>query len=269
MGTALQAAGLPPGAPAERFVLERPEAVRAVHRAHAAAGARILLTATLGAAAPRLAAAGLDTTPARVCRAAVALARGAWPWPAEVEVAGVIGPTGLGACAEGADALAEVAAALAAAGVDRFWVETMVDPAEAQLAVTAARAYGRPVAATLVAQPPAAPGEPWRAADGGPLGAALRRLVLAGADAVGVNCTPGLAHLDSLAGLVAEAAAGRPGILKPGLPPGHLLPPHRFAVRLAPLARAHGLWVGGCCGTTAVHLAALRRALESTEALRC
>ncbi|HSN89777.1 MAG TPA: homocysteine S-methyltransferase family protein, partial [Anaeromyxobacteraceae bacterium] len=90
MGTALIARGLPPGAFPEEWALERPEEVAAVHAAHAAAGAGLVLTCTFNAAAPRLEA-RLD--PARIeaaCAAAVRLARGAAPGAL---VAGALGPT--------------------------------------------------------------------------------------------------------------------------------------------------------------------------------
>ncbi|GIX07955.1 MAG: hypothetical protein KatS3mg115_2358 [Candidatus Poribacteria bacterium] len=49
MGTMLIAQGLPSGESPDRWVLERPEAVLAVHRAYRQAGAQVLLTDTFGA----------------------------------------------------------------------------------------------------------------------------------------------------------------------------------------------------------------------------
>uniref|UniRef100_UPI001F567606 homocysteine S-methyltransferase family protein n=1 Tax=Anaeromyxobacter oryzisoli TaxID=2925408 RepID=UPI001F567606 len=100
MGTALLARGLPAGALPETWLRSRPEELARVHAEHAAAGARVILTCTFNAAAPRLAAAlpGVELAP--LCRTAVALARRAAPGAA---IAGDLGPTGLVAPGGAAD----------------------------------------------------------------------------------------------------------------------------------------------------------------------
>ena len=75
MGTMLQAAGLPPGKTGEFWVLERPEAVAAVHRAYVEAGAELILTCTFGGTRPRLARSGLAERVAEVNRRAVEIGR--------------------------------------------------------------------------------------------------------------------------------------------------------------------------------------------------
>ena len=70
MGTMLQQAGLPAGAPPETMNLAAPQAVEAVHTAYAAAGADILTANTFGASRRKL---GED--PAPYIAAAVAIAR--------------------------------------------------------------------------------------------------------------------------------------------------------------------------------------------------
>ena len=59
-GTMLQAAGLEPGQCPELWNLQRPEAVRAVAAAYAAAGADLVLTNTFGGSEPLLARHGLE-----------------------------------------------------------------------------------------------------------------------------------------------------------------------------------------------------------------
>ena len=54
MGTLLQDKGLDDGGSGELWNVDRPEAVRAVHRAYCEAGARILTTNTFGGTRPRL-----------------------------------------------------------------------------------------------------------------------------------------------------------------------------------------------------------------------
>ena len=82
---------------------------------------------------------------------------------------------------------------------------------------------------------------------------------------MGVNCTlPG--STQALGALVARCAGalGVPLVAKPsaGLP-GAVASPEAFAAGALELVRAGASWVGGCCGVTAEHLAALAFALRS------
>jgi len=140
MGTMLQAAGLPPGASPEGWLLDNPDAVRDVHRAYVEAGANMVLTCTFGGTRARLERSGLAERLAEINRRAVEIAREAAG--DEVYVAGDIGPLGeflapLGKMTyEQAVAIfAEQAAALAQAGVDVLYIETMSDLNEIRAAV--------------------------------------------------------------------------------------------------------------------------------------
>ncbi len=264
MGTALLARGLPAGALPEEWILTRPEEIAAVHAEHAAAGARILLTCTFSAAAPRLEA---RIDPARVealCGWAERLARSASRGGL---VAGAVGPTGLAPpLGPGAPASALEAryvrpfAALAAAGVDLLWIESQHDLGEARAALRAARRIGLPAAVTFTLEERdgafRAPGAP----------TALDWLVAAeaeGAAAVGVNCVFPGAALDALA-RDACARLRVPFVAKPspGLP-GALLSPGAFANALRPALAAGVRLAGGCCGAGGDHLRALAAALEA------
>jgi 5-methyltetrahydrofolate--homocysteine methyltransferase len=267
MGTALLARGLPAGALPEEWILSRPEEIAAVHAAHAAAGARVLLTCTFSCAAPRLEA---RVDPARVealCGWAERLARGA---SRGALVAGALGPTGLspplGAGAPAALLRARYArpfAALAAAGVDLLWIESQHDLAEALTALAAARETGLPAVVTF--------GFPERdgrfvAPDGKGALEWLRALEGEGAAAAGMNCVfPGQA-LDALAAEAAQRVR-IPLVLKPspGLP-GALLTPEDFAAALRPALAAGVRLVGGCCGAGPEHLRALGAALALASA---
>lgn len=263
MGSALIAGGLPPRALPEGWVLARPEAVAAVHRGHAAAGARLLLTCTFNLSGPRLEEHGLGGEVQAIAVAAVRLARGAGPG---VRVAGAIGPTALAMPGSRSHpSPAELRAryegpfrALAAAGADLLWTESNWDLEEARVALSAARATGLAAAATL--SPVLTAGKP-SLPDGPPLAEALRALQEDGAAAVGLNCTlPGL----DLAALSAGLAPGLeiPLVMKPsaGLP-GAVIGAEAFAAGIAAAVRAGARWVGGCCGAGPEHLAALARAL--------
>lgn len=268
MGTALIARGLPPGAFPEEWILSRPEEISAVHAAHAAAGARVLLTSTFMCASPRLEA---RVDPARIealCGWAERLARGASRGGL---VAGCVGPTALvpplgpGASADTLRArYARPLDALAAAGVDLLWIEGQYDPIELRAALAAARATGVATVVTF--------GFPERDGRLRPPGGdeALALLLAAEADgaaAVGINCAfPGPA-LDAL---VAEGMARLrvPLALKPspGLP-GALLPPDAFARALRPALELGVRLVGGCCGAGPDHLRALGAELAAHHAV--
>ena len=231
-GTALLGRGLPPGARPDEWVLARPEEVRTVHAGHVAAGAQVVLTCTFSL--------GRSADPAALARAAVRLAREA----GAARVAGAVGPEGDLGAAFGA---------LALAGADLLWAETHWDLSRARLALAAARTTGLPAVVTVAftdGERPELPG-------GGAVEEALRTLAADGAAAVGVNC---VAPSDALARLVARVAPalGVPFVAKPspGLP-GSVLPPEAFADRVRPLVEAGAAWVGGCCGATAEHVAAL------------
>jgi 5-methyltetrahydrofolate--homocysteine methyltransferase len=255
MGTALLDRGLAPGLLPEDWVLHRPWEVAAVHAAHRAAGAEVLLTCTFNLA--RLDSGGTDLDAGEVARRAVALARLARP----VAVAGCVGATGLAgrdgrgpSPAEFRERYGLACGALAAAGADLLWVETQLDLEEARAALSAARRTGLPVVTTVFLVP--APGG-MAALDGIPGVDLLEALWRDGAAAVGVNC---VAPDAALARVIAQAAAlvPVPLVVKPnaGLP-GQPVGPAGFAAGVAAAVRAGATLAGGCCGAGAAHLRAL------------
>jgi 5-methyltetrahydrofolate--homocysteine methyltransferase len=272
MGTALMARGLPAGMPPEAWLLspEGAAAVGEIHAGHAKAGARIVLTATFGGSPIRLADGPAAGRLREVCRAAARIARGAVP-PA-VLVAGDVGPTGALLAPYGAlepsaarEAFAEQAAELAAAGVDLLWVETMGDLAEARAGVEGAcdGAPGLPVVATLTF-------ERGRTLFGDRPEAAAAALAELGVAAVGANCGSGFdVVLDVLPGLaagapglpiVAKANAGRPVVAANGTVSYPATPAAAGLYARRALELGASL-VGGCCGTTAEHVAAIAAAI--------
>jgi 5-methyltetrahydrofolate--homocysteine methyltransferase len=264
MGTALLARGLPAGELPEAWLEARPGEIARVHREHAAAGARVILTCTFNVAAPRLATALPGADVAALCRTAVALARRAAPGAA---IAGDLGPTGLappgGPAPDPAELrgrYARAAAALASAGADLLWIESQWDLAEARVALAAARATGLPAAVTFTLAERYGDLE---APDGTDAEALLTAAALDGALAVGVNCVaPGKA----LARLADWAARKLPVPFvakpSPGLP-GAVLSPAAFAAALRPSIVAGLRVAGGCCGATAEHLRAIAPVLTA------
>jgi len=272
MGTLLQDKGLEAGAPGELWNLENPDAVRAAHAAYAEAGARLLTTNTFGGTRPRLELHGLGERVGEVNRTAAQLARSVAD-ERGLLVAGDLGPTGellapLGTMTrEQAQALfAEQLIGLVEGGIDLVLVETLSDLGEADAALAAARevAPGLPVAVTMSFDTNVRTMMGVRPVE------AVLHLAAAGADAVGANCGRGPEEMEIIA---AEMANARPGDVlliaqsNSGLPqvvgdhfeydatPGDLA---AHASRLADLGID---LVGGCCGSTPAHIAAIRAIL--------
>jgi 5-methyltetrahydrofolate--homocysteine methyltransferase len=271
-GTQLQQLGLRPGESCERWVLDQPEKVRLVHRRYLDAGADLLTTNTFGGTALALAAHGLAERAAGINRAAARLAREvagarAWVLGDVGPFGGLLEPFGETDPAAASAAFREQAAALLDGGADAILVETMSDPAEAALAIAAAREAGaRLVIATFAFQHTPSG---FRTMMGAGAPAVVRAALDAGADIVGANCGTQLS-LDDYAALCARlvaAAAGAPVIVQPnaGSPERdgdrmvYRTTPEAFADAAARCIALGARIVGGCCGTTPAHIAASAR----------
>lgn len=274
-GTMLFERGLSTGDAPERVCLERPELLSEIAALYLEAGAEVVTTNTFGANPERLALHSLSDRLEEICRAAVAAVRRAVGDRAFVS--GSIGPTGkllapLGDLdpAVAHAGFARQAAALAAAGADLLCVETMTDLVEASLAVRAAReaAPGLPVVASMSFE--ATRRGFFTVMGVGPARAAVR-LEMAGASVVGANCGEG----DAMPGIARELKEGcdlpvavRPNAGLPTLVKGVLVYPETpevMASRVPALLEAGVMLIGGCCGTTPAHVAAMRDVLDGRE----
>lgn len=224
--------------------VSRPDDVLAIHRRDVAAGADALVTNTFGANRHALARFGRERQVASINRRAVALARVA-AGPGRF-VLGSIGPT----AAADPPSYREQAACLLEAGVDALLMET--HRAEQAILALEQLRHVRQVSllVSLFAWPE-------------PLRETVHQLESLGAAALGANCQLGM----SAARHTAEALrriSSLPLIVKPaaGLPCESLETPASFADAL-PAFRALGpILIGGCCGTTEEHVAALRAACQ-------
>lgn len=268
MGTLLQDAGLEDGAPGELWNLDNQDAVRAAHAAYAEAGARILTTNTFGGTRPRLDMHGLGDRLAEVNRNAARIARSVAD-ERGLLVAGDLGPTGellapLGTMtSEDATALfAEQLAALVEGGIDLVLVETLSDLGEADAALAAARqvASDLPVIVTMSFDTNLRTMMGVRPAD------AVAHLAEAGADAVGANCGRGPGEMEVIAAelaqartgdllLVAQSNAGLPQVVGDHFE--YDATPGELAAHAGRLAELGIDLVGGCCGSTPAHIAAV------------
>jgi 5-methyltetrahydrofolate--homocysteine methyltransferase len=270
MGTLLQDSGLEDGVPGELWNLENPDAVRAAHRAYAEAGARLLTTNTFGGTRPRLDLHGLGERVREVNRNAALIARSVAD-ERGLLVAGDLGPTGellapLGTLTrEEAQALfAEQLSALLEGGIDLVLVETLSDLGEADAALAAARevAPDLPVAVTMSFD------TNLRTMMGVRPGDAVAHLAAGGAD----NCGRGPAEMEIIAAemaqartddvlLVAQSNAGLPQVVGDHFE--YDATADDMASHATRLAELGIDLVGGCCGSTPAHIAAMGASLVS------
>ena len=267
MGTLVQAAGLHTIHEVPDLLnLTHPEAIVAIQRQYVEAGADCITTNTFSA--NRLKLASTDATVAEVYAAAAANARAV----GAPLVAGDIGPTGallepLGTLTfdEAFDIFSEQACAAEAAGCDLIVVETMADLLEAKAAVLAAvESTTLPVFATMTF------GEDGRTFLGTTPAIAATTLSALGASAVGLNCSLGPVEL---APLVEELAPhdralvmAQPNAGLPRIQDGETVfdvGPDEFARAMEAILDAGATVVGGCCGTTPAHIAALSALLDA------
>jgi homocysteine S-methyltransferase len=275
MGTLLFSRGIPQRACLDELATTRPDLVGTIHREYLDAGADLVETLTFGANRLRLEAFGLEVEAGRLNRRAAQVAREARDVSGrDAWVGGSIGPLGpptrelrhpddatiRAAFREQVDGLLE-------GGVDLLVIETFFDLHHLLLAVEEARrAADVPVIASMTF------GEDLVLADGTTPAQALEVLAAAGVDAVGVNCGVGpLACIDAL-GQLGPAAAGEPArsvMPNAGLPQRlegrfvYAAGPAYFGAMVPKALDAGARIVGGCCGTTPEHIAAMRAALDA------
>ncbi|MFA5874491.1 MAG: homocysteine S-methyltransferase family protein [Anaerolineales bacterium] len=279
-GTNLHKMGLRPGIAPEDLVLDQPELILKLASAFAAAGSDIILTCTFGGTRLRMKDSKYAQRVTEVNTRAVELARKAASIRTlrqaqdggGILVAGSIGPTGLlmkpygpltpdEACA----AFTEQVQGLVAGGVDLLVIETMFAFDEADAAFKAARtvtdlpivvsfSYDRGVRTMMGVKP----------------AEMIKRYKEMGAALVGANCGTSLENMEKVAQEYAAAEPGFPLWIKPnaGLPrlvDGNTV----FDVtpeQMGEFARKYGALgarvVGGCCGNTPEHIAAIVKSVN-------
>jgi homocysteine S-methyltransferase len=278
MGTLMYSRGVPQSACLDELVASRPELVGAAHREYLEAGAELIETLSLGANRRRLAVFGLEHDVARLNRRAAQLAREAREVSGrEALVGGSVGPIDPpmrhGRHASDAEArgiFREQIDGLLEGGADVIVLETFSDLGQLLLAVDEARgASDVPIIASMTF------GEDNVLLDGTAAEDAARALAAAGADVIGVNCGAGpAASIDALAQLARTGEAAPPRSIMPnaGLPQrleGRFVyaAAADYFARVTPRMLAAGARiVGGCCGTTPEHIAAMRAMLDSAGA---
>ena len=264
--------GLTAGDPPEMWKVDHPDQVASLHREFVEAGADIILTNTFGCNRHRLKLHKLQDRVHELNRLAAQIARGvADKAGRQVVVAGSVGPTGelfepLGKLTYD-DAVAhfkEQCEGLKAGGADVAWIETMSAAEEMRAAMAGAIAAGLPY--TFTASFDTA-GRTMMGLEPGKLGAVAEGMTPKPL-AHGSNCGVGASDLLLSVLAMTESAPDAIVIAKGncGIPQfkGNEIvysgTPELMAdyVRLAMDAGAR--IIGGCCGTSPDHLAAMRKA---------
>ncbi len=274
-GTSLFAMGLEAGEAPEIWNETKPENITKLHQDFVDAGADIILTNSFGGTRHRLKLHHAQDRVHALNRRAAEIARAvADKAPRKVITAGSVGPTGellipLGALSyeDAVEAFAEQMEGLKAGGAEVLWIETMSSADEIRAAAEAAVRVGMPYVYT----------GSFDTAGKTMMGLHPRDIHKVAGDigdgpvAVGANCGVGASDIlsslldmteaDPTATVVVKGNCGIPEfrgseIHYSGTPP--------LMADYARLARDAGAKIiGGCCGTSCNHLAAMREALDT------
>jgi 5-methyltetrahydrofolate--homocysteine methyltransferase len=271
-GTNLQQRGLPVGAAPDEWVFDNPQAVLQLHQDFVAAGSNIILTDTFGATSLRLHGSKYEGKSTELNKRAVELARQAAE-PNGVFVGGSLGPVGAllkpyGPLTEEevSDSYAEQAKALTEAGVDLLVIETQFSIEEARAAlegvlkssllpVVVSFSYDKGVRTMMGVKP----------------SQVVNTFKSRGVAALGANCGKSLETMEQVIQEMAAAGPGAPIWAKPnaGMPVAGAFParyditPEQMGAAAVRLAQAGAQIVGGCCGTTPAHVAAIAAAVRA------
>ena len=274
LGTQLMQRGLKHGEPPELFNVEKPQVIEEIAGLYFDAGAEIIETNTFGASPLRLERFSLENRMEELNRAAVEAIRRAVGEKAYI--AGSVGPSARNLEPLGDaepeqifDGFAAQIHVLVAAGADIICIETMMDIAEAVLAVKAARSVSAeiPVIATMTFN---------KTQHGfftlmrNSVKDAAEALKDAGADIVGSNCGNGMEDMVDIARefrrctklpIIIQGNAGLPtegenGLVYPDTP-------EYTADKAAEMLASGVQIIGGCCGTTPEHIRAIRSMVDS------
>lgn len=279
MGTLLYARGVTYEQCFDELNLTRPELIQGIHREYITAGAQIIETNTFGANRVKLEGHTLGSKIRDInYRAAKIAAEARDVTGRNVLIAGAVGPTGRPLQAPDEHRLSELRAifreqigALQEGGIDIVMLETFTNLAELRQAVLAAQELG---GLSIVAQMSFyEDGHTLSGQSPARVAAVLGDL---GVNVIGANCSVGPAGtFDALEEMIAAAKqsfdtsniffSAQPNA---GLPARidnrffYVSTPDYFADYALRFSRAGVRLIGGCCGTTPRHIAAMRQTLD-------
>lgn len=278
-GTTLHALGLAAGERPELWNVTHPGALIDFHRQCLEAGTDILAANTFGANAVHFPPGGAyalkDLIFAAIANAKEAVRRAgrehsAWVAFDVGSTGRLLEPFGDLAFEDAAAAFREAASIAAEAGADLILLETMTDTQETRAAVLGAKegAPGLPFAVSMTFE------ENGRLLTGGTASAALATMEALGAQAFGVNCGAGperaLRVLPEILRRARVPVIAQPNAGLPRVVDGHSvfdLTPEAFAEQCEAIFRMGAALLGGCCGTTPAHIAALYKRVQGKKPL--
>ncbi len=267
MGSWLLHNGATPGSCLEALCIEDPDRVMAVHSAYADAGARIVRTNSFGANAARLERHGLAGHVNEINWQAAQIARLAVKDRGDVTIAGSVGPIGVPGIPlpQQADLFREQLGALLDGGARIIFLETFQNLDELLTALEVKYSLHHcPAVCSMVFD------SHGNLPDGTNMSEAFKKLARNDAEVIGINCVNGPAAAIRLleSGIPDEPPlavfpnAGLPRIENDRAT--YDLSPADFASAAVSLAKLGAKIIGGCCGTTPVHIAATAAAFENT-----
>jgi homocysteine S-methyltransferase len=279
MGTLLHDRGISFDKCFDELNLANPAIVAEIHKAYIDAGSQIILTNTFGANRYKLQRHGLDSSINEINNSAVDLARRVVAASFKpVLIAGDIGPLGVRLAPFGRvqpedarRAFKEQIAILLDSKVDLIVIETVTDLYEIREAIYAAR--------ELSAEIPIIASMTFTRDDRTLLGDSPRKVARAmrefGADIIGVNCSGGPNQLLRIIKEMRSALPDGKFWVKPnaGWPEqvgGRIFYPATadyFGDYALSFWRGGADIIGGCCGTTPDHIAAMKRTLDQTQSV--
>jgi len=273
-GSNLQKMGLKPGKPPEDLIIDDPDTLLKLANSFAEAGSDIILTCTFGGTRMRMKDSKYQDRTPEVNMRAAEIARKAASIRADGLVAGSMGPVGTLIKPYGpleADdvkaTFAEQAKALADGGVDLLLIETMFSFEETTAAFEGARSvtdlpivvsfsYDRGTRTMMGVKPKDV----------------IKRYSEMGATLVGANCGTTLDNMEAVVKEYAETIPNFPLWVKPNAGVPHMdieteqgvydMTPEDMANYAKKYVELGAKVMGGCCGNTAEHIAAIVKAVK-------
>jgi len=274
-GSNLQRMGLKPGQPPEDLVIDDPEILLKLERMFVEAGSDIILSCTFGGTRLRMKDSKYQDRAPEVNIRAAELARKAASARDSVLVAGSMGPVGQLAkpygplnAEEVRATFAEQAKALAEGGADLLVIETMFALEEATAAFEAACSetdlpivvsfsYDRGTRSMMGVKPTDV----------------MKKYTQMGVAVVGANCGTTLENMEAIVREYADTVPNFPTWAKPNAGIPHMdiqteqsvydMGPEDMANFAKKYVALGAKIVGGCCGSTPEHVAAIAKAVKS------